>query len=379
MKVLYIITQAQLGGAQTHVHTILKNAPQYGIEPVLAVGKEGWLTDEAQKLRIPVHLLPDLVREISPGKDKKALREIDALLREEKPELVHCHSSKAGILGRLAACRLGIPAVFTAHGWAFTEGVSPVKRRLYQGIEALAGYWAKKIICVSDYDKRLAERCLSMHRHKLVTVHNGIEMTEGAGDSPQGARTDDSSRLHFVMVARFSPPKRQDLIVRALRELRAQGYGDALRVDFVGDGELLEGVRRLAKELEVEDDVSFLGNRTDVDALLPAYDAFLLISDFEGFPISILEAMRTGLPVIASDVGGVKEEVIDGETGRLVPRGDAAGLASVLRTCVSDRKVLHFQGKRGYEYAVSRFAAEEMMEKIVCVYSDAMHEPAESR
>lgn len=362
LKILYVITLSDLGGAQVHLLTVASEMAARGHGVSVIVGGAGWLTEQLRSVGIEVVLVPDLVREISPCRDIRAVRAIRRLLLEQRPDLVHCHSSKAGIVGRLAAWLSGIPAVFTVHGWAFTEGVAPLQRRFYQWMEMAAGFWARRIICVSDYDRRLGRRWLPMHGGKMVTIYNGIYP-----DAP--VRTGQPSAvLRLVMVARFAQPKSPEDVLKALAILRGAGGKFSVEVDFIGDGPDLARVQRIAKELEVKEAVRFLGNRTDVQTLLPHYDGFLLISQWEGFPISILEAMRTGLPVIASQVGGVEEAVTEGENGFLVPKGDITVLAEKIRYAAQHREDFATMGQRGRQMFLAQFTAEKMMTQLVSLY-----------
>lgn len=216
LKIAYIITLPDLGGAQSHVYELMKNIrDMYHVTPVLIIGKKGWLTEKAEDMQIETHIVPDLVREISPIHDFKANIAIQKLLRQIRPDIVHCHSSKAGIIGRWAAKRCHIPAVFTAHGWAFTEGVPENKRKIYRLIEKMAGKWCRKIICVSDYDKELAIREIPELRDKLITVHNCIPDTE---HRKIWNDYDEANPLQIITVARFLPPKKIKETLQILSE-----------------------------------------------------------------------------------------------------------------------------------------------------------------
>ena len=237
-----------------------------------------------------------------------------------------------------------------------------MKRRFYQWMEMAAGFWAQRIICVSDYDRRLGCRWLPMHGSKMVTIYNGI--------SPEAPICSGqlSAVLRLVMVARFAQPKSPEDILKALGILRNAEERLLMQVDFIGDGPDLARVQRIAKELEVKEAVRFLGNRTDVQTLLPHYDGFLLISQWEGFPISILEAMRAGLPVIASRVGGVEEAITEGENGFLVPKGDIAALARKIHYAAKHREEFAAMGQKGRQRFLAQFTTEKMMAQLVKLY-----------
>lgn len=366
MRIIYIITLPDLGGAQVHLLTVASEMAARGHDVSVAVGREGWLTERLREAGIETVLVADLVREISPWRDIRAVLAIRRLLLERRPDLVHCHSSKAGIVGRLAAWLSGVPAIFTAHGWSFTEGIMSWKRYFYQCIEGVAGFFTRRVICVSEYDRCLGERFLPMHGKKMVTIYNGV-----SPDAPLRAGV-MSAMFSLVMVARFAPPKGQGDVLWALKRLREERESPLIKVDFIGDGPDLARVKNIAKALKVEDTVRFLGNRTDVPALLPRYDGCLLISQWEGFPISILEAMRAGLPVIASNVGGVKEALSDGKTGLLVPKGDIAVLAEKIRYAAAHREEFSRMGKEGRRFFLANFTLEQMMERLGKVYDEVL-------
>jgi len=366
LKVCYIITLPNLGGAQTYVKILLENAHEYSIEPTLITGGEGWLTEQSRRLGIRIIIVNSMVREISPRKDIIAIWQIYRQLKTIKPDIVHCNSSKAGIVGRVAAKLAGIPAVFTAHGWAFTEGVAARKRRLYRTIENIAGYLTKQIICVSEYDCQLGKKMIPAHAAKMVTIHNAILDNAPVHDW-QSHPLDDT--IHCVTVARFSPPKKNIQLLRLFRKLLDSGI--KATITFIGDGPNLPAAKTEAERLNLGDAAIFLGARDDVPSLLPGYDIFILLSNWEGFPISILEAMRAGLPVIASDVGGVKEEIINGKTGWLMDADETGFLALFQRIA---RKTIDIPtiGRCARQAYLENFTTSKMMEQTCRIYSGAI-------
>lgn len=367
-KVCYVITLPDLGGAQSHVYEVMSGMKQYGYEAVLLVGKRGWLTEKADELGIKTYVIESMVREISPMKDLRAIYEIRNTLLKEIPSLVHCHSSKAGIVGRIAARLCNIPSVFTAHGWAFTDGVQPGKRFLYRNIENLVGYITDKIICVSEYDLDLGRKYLPAHADKMAAIHNCIPDV-----IPNLVRDWEKSEKHdglnCIVVARFSKPKRNIEMLYIVRELLDAGKN--IKVTFVGDGPDFDKAKMVADKLQLGESVIFLGARTDVAELLPNFDVFLLLSNWEGFPISIIEAMRAGLPVIASDVGGVEEAVKNGVNGYLVDADDTnlIQIFSRMADGYEDISCLGTHGRRNY---LKYFTVKNMLEKITYAYGNVL-------
>ena len=243
----------------------------------------------------------------------RAVAEVRGILRHLRPDLVSAHSSKAGVVGRLAARSLGIPTVFTAHGWSFTPGVPRASASVYRWSERLAAPLTARIITVSDFDRELAVRERVASPARLVTIHNGMP------DIPPSMMADPGAApVRLAMIARFEPPEgSRDAFPRAGRVARTRWT-----LDLIGDGALMPDARRMVGSLGLAPRVTFRGPVDDVPALLARAQIYLLVSNWEGFPRSILEAMRAGLPVVASRVGGVAEAVEDGGSGFLAARGD---------------------------------------------------------
>ena len=363
-RLLYLITRGILGGAQAHVRLLaLHLRDRYDVQ--VAVGDRGPLWEQLSQDGIPVHHVPALVRSISPVKDAQCLQQLSALFKQLQPDLVCTHSSKAGSGGRLAARRCRLPAVFTAHGWAFTEGVPATQRACYLLLERLAARWSEKIICVSDFDRRLALKQQVGSEQKLITIHNGMPAI--AGDL--AAKPGGGGPVRLIMVARFSDQKDYQLLLTAISRLRTN---QAFEAELVGDGPLMEQCQQQAARLGIRDRVRFLGERTDVPALLAGSQIFVLTSNWEGFPISVLEAMRAGLPVIASDVGGTGEAVQEGETGFLIPRGDLETLESRMLRLIEDPVLRARMGSKGRDRFAQYFTFELMAQKTEAVYREIL-------
>jgi len=361
-KILYLMTRGILGGPHTHIfHLASYLCHEFDIH--VGMGEKGPLWDRLQDKGIPVYHMPSMVRAISPFKDVKGLFEVMRIINEVRPNLISTHSSKAGIVGRLSASICKVPSVFTAHGWAFTEGVPDLKRLLYIRTERIAARWAEKIICVSEYDRQLALKYGVGKTDQLLTIHNGVPLiTDDLLASPG-----ESKQVRLIMVARFSDQKDHSLLIKAVSELNTKS---SYVIDLVGDGPLLEKCKEQVNSMGIKDRVNFLGARTDVPELLMKSQAYLLISKWEGFPRSILEAMRAGLPVLASDVGGTRESVADGKTGFLLPRGDIDALKKRLAEIIDSPALRVDMGQSGRLRFLKNFTFDHMVAKTVSIYKD---------
>lgn len=365
MRIVQIITRSDaIGGAHVHVRDLARRLMQEGHEVIVLVGGDGPFVEDLARHNIPFRSMSHLVRPIRVRNDLKAFFELRSVLKTLCPDVVATHSSKAGWLGRLAARSLGLPVVFTAHGWAFTEGVPRKHRILYSLAERIASRYADRIVTVSEFDRSLALRYGIAPEHKLVTIHNGMPDVQS-----KFVAQPDLSPPRIVMVARFDIPKDHRTLLRALAQLVDLPW----ELELVGDGPLRNDIENYANSLRIRERVAFLGARADVAKRLARAQVFALISRWEGLPLTILEGMRAGLPVIASDVGGVREVVTDGENGFLVSRGDSYALAKKLRVLLCDPQVRLRMGRQGRRRYEQSFQFEHMYEKTLRVYSEIIH------
>ena len=363
-RVMYMITRAEHGGAQSHVLDLVRGF-RHEFDLSVAVGEEGFLTDACRAESVPVHLIPHLEREIRPWSDARALSETLDLLRAEQPDLIHAHTWKAGFIGRMAAHLRGIPSIYTVHMWHFGPELPHSWRLFGPALERAAARWSERTITVSHSGSEVGQRYRIGPPSRMVAIHNGI------GDSPQRVRHGGNRVPVVVMVARFTSLKDHETIVRAFAELKVPA-----RLQLVGGGPTRAATERLAAELGIADRVEFPGDRDDVSHLLSRADIFVLASKLDNLPISILEAMRAGLPVIASNVGGISELVVHGETGLLVPPFAVSPMVEALRELLADpgrRARLGWCGRRRYE---TSFSLTRMIERTRAVYTDVLEEAA---
>jgi glycosyltransferase involved in cell wall biosynthesis len=359
-SILYVITRSEHGGAQIHVRDLVAGfKDRFNIH--VAVGDQGFLTRGVSRLGATVHQVTNLTQPINPLKDILAVRELIMLMRRIRPQLVHTHSTKAGLVGRLAARSVGIPVVFTAHGWAFSDGV-PVHRKILGVLaERVATRWATQVITVSQYDRLLAQRYKLKYDNNFHVIHNGIPSI--LGQTYNG----ETSIIQLVMVARFTNQKDHAIVLQAL-----QGIEHNVQICLVGDGPTRPRIERLAEQLGISDRVKFVGWRDDVHEILASANIYVLASNWEGLPICLLEAMRAGLPIVTSDVGGVREVIVDGETGFLVDRGDVAMLRDRLQRLLSDPELRNKMGKAGRKRYLEHFTVERMLDQTLQVYENAI-------
>ncbi len=360
MKILYCITSSSWGGAQLHVYELCKYEYQQGNEVVFVVGTQGLLAKKVRSLPgVKVIILPSLKRNISLLDDIRATIKLRKIFIQEQPDIIHLHSSKAGTLGRLASRGLKAKVIFTVHGWAFTEGIpSKLNKILFKSIEKYVARFTDQFICVSEYDRQLGFKYHVLTKKTPVTViHNG---------APAVSKNKINHSVHtpvrLVMIARFSYQKDQESLIKAISKLPRNSFF----LTFVGDGETLSTCQSLVKKLNLTKQVKFIGFREDISSYLIKNDIYLLTTHYEGLPISVIEAMSYGLPVIVSDVGGDSELVVSGKNGFLVH--NVAELRTILYDLINDPVQIKNMGKNSLALFLKKFTLLKQLQDTHKLY-----------
>jgi len=360
-KILQIITLAECGGAQTHLLELI-NGLKDKFDFVVLVAAQGFLTDRLDDLKIPYRIIFSLKREISPIDDLKAVVEFCQAIKSIKPNLVHCHSSKAGIVGRLASFILRVPAIYTAHGWGFHPKVRLTTRFIALVSEALCALISKRIICVSEFDRQMAISSKVFPVNKLKTIHNGIaELATG-----EQAKRLQSNKLKILMVGRFAEPKRQNLLIEAYASL-PRSLQNQTHLLFAGEGPDLSSSIELVERLKLQKQIIFLGQLHPIDQLLHEVDLFVLLSDREGLPMSLIEALKFSLPVVASAVGGIPE-LIEHQVNGLLVNNNLKEVTSALSNLIEDSELRQQMGKASLQKFKERFTREKMLLSLQEIY-----------
>jgi glycosyltransferase involved in cell wall biosynthesis len=336
--VVNVITRLDVGGAQETVVRSCVELRRRAIDArILAGGDEGHGGDSAQRARdagVPVQIEPRLRSRLGLW-DAAALAAVRRALRSSAADVVHTHSSKAGVIGRLAAKSIGVASVHTVHGWSFNDELpAPVRRGAILAERAMATI-TDALVVVSERDAQAGLAARIGHLEQYHLIRSGISFTElavAADTAPPDAS--EWERPIIATVGRLAPQKDPTLLVRAFASVRARLQRGSLVM--VGDGPLRNAVLAEAQALGVSAAVHVLGVRTDAAAVLAQADVFALPSRWEGLPRAMIEAMVLGVPVVATAVGGVGDVLRDGETGFVVRVGDADGLADALVDAIRD-------------------------------------------
>ncbi len=368
MKILQIITLADCGGAQIHLLELIKGL-QNKLDFEVIVGEKGFLTDRLDELKIKYYIVNSLQRELSLKQDYLAFQEIKNLIKTLKPDLIHCHSSKAGIIGRCVAFICKIPAVFTAHGWAFHPKVNLKSRLIALLAECLAGLISQKIICVSDFDYELALKTKLFPKTKLTTIHNGLaelDLNSYKNYEFSFSEPENNKSVKILMAARFAEPKRQDLLILAFSELIKKTNQNIILL-LAGEGSQKSACKELAKSLNLSSHIHFLGEIYPIEPLIEKADIFCLISEREGLPISLLEAARQSKPLIASAVGGIPEIIENQINGFLINNNSLSELQNALLNSLNNNLLIKM-GHESRKIFDHKFTLKIMLKAVSQVY-----------
>jgi glycosyltransferase involved in cell wall biosynthesis len=375
LRVLHII-EATIGGTRRHVADVCSGLAARGVDVTLvaAVEREPAFRGDVEDLRrrgVEVLELP-MVRQVRPALDYAHLRALAAILRQRRPSIVHTHSSKAGVLGRLAsaACEIGA-RVHTPHTFAFLfeAEFGPLSRRLYREIERQLAGTTQRMIAVSDDEAASFERAGFVPRERVRVVPNGIDPRPWAEAAPlERAELGIPAGVPLAaVIGLLNRAKGQDVALDAL----ARPGLEALHLAVAGDGEMRAELAALARSLGVSGRVHFLGWRRDVPRLVAASDFVVLPSRWEALPYVLLEALAAARPVVSSDVDGARGLVARSGCGFLAPAGSADGLAAALRGMLAlapdERRRL---GERGREAVLARHTAGRMLDGLLATYAE---------
>ncbi len=384
IRVCRIIGRLNIGGPAIHAILLTKGLRARGYETVLVAGREGEregsLRDLAAEKGVEPLFLPELGREVRPGGDLVAFFRLLRLFRQQQPDIVHTHTAKAGALGRVAAKLAGIPIIIhTFHGHTFRGYFSRGATRFFLTIERRLASATTKVLAVSEGQ-----------RQDLLRLRIGSPETVGV--MPLGLELDNLLRSHLRrgevrrrlgashevplvgIIARLVPIKDLDTFLEAASDLRRSRPD--VRFLIVGDGELRPLLEQRARALGLDGSAHFLGWQRDLEPIYADLDLLVLSSLNEGTPVSLIEGMAAGLPVVATEVGGVPDLVENGKTGLLVPPKDPGALSAAMDTLLGDADRRREMGRLGREAVYPKYSDVALMDRMDRLYSSLLQAAA---
>jgi glycosyltransferase involved in cell wall biosynthesis len=371
VKVLQLITRLDKGGAPRVFLNLTSALADHGIEVVMASGpsqepeEDPW--EFSRKSHIPYHPLPFLRRNISPIRDILALFQIMALLRREKPSILHTHTSKAGILGRIAGRMARTRTIHTPHGHLFYGYFGKGKEQLYVFLERLAARFCERIITISDDERREYLNREIGDKKRVVTIYNGIDMSKFPGNGMRVRKelgiTQQAPVLGFV--GRLEEVKGPHLFVEAARKIEAA----APHAHFlmIGDGTMREVLIQKTHDMP---HLHILGYREDIADCLDALDILLIPSLNDGFNLVAVESMASSKPIVATSVGGLPEVIGDG--GILIRSGDIPRMAKESLKLLKSPGLRKKIGAQGRKRAEALFSWDTSLQKNLALYHQVL-------
>ena len=348
-----------VAGASVHIALLSQALMARGHECTVFVGGSGPYHAYLRDHGIPFEQVRGLGRAIRPHADLRALVDLTRRIRRFEPDLVAAHTAKAGALARVTGRLLDRPVVYTPHGWPFLDGVPAGAARRYVTIERLSARLGGPVVVVSEYERVFGIAKRIGRPEDLITIRNGIpDVTAELRAAPE------RSPPQIIMVARFDEQKDHDTVIRALHRLTELEWSLVL----VGAGPRREKIEMIVDALGLRDRVRFVGQSDDVAGHLSRSQIFVLASRWESFPLSVLEAMRAGLPAAVTDVGGAREMIRSGVSGLLVDRGDDVGLARALGDLIVDPSHRVRMGRAAREAFEAHHVQGPMIERTVALY-----------
>ena len=379
LKVMHIITRMVRGGAQLVVLDLLRRLDPERFDPILVsgvqTGVEGSLWGEIAELPIQAIRVPELVRDVAPLRDLAALRTLGRVIAEHRPDVVHSHTSKAGFLGCAAARRQRVPGVvLSPHGHILGAGAQipgvpyrGIKRRLLAAVARRSSRHAHVVIAPNEAERDEGIGHGMWSAEKSVTVPNGVDTSRYAPGERATARElmeRPSDGIIIGTVARLTREKGVDVAIACLPRL------PGVELVVVGDGPERDALVGLAEQLGVADRVIFHGSSIRVAELLPAFDAVLVPSRTEAHGMVAAEGLACQVPVVCSDVGGLRSLVLDGETGLRVPPDDPRALARAVRRIIVDTTLAERLARAGRAHVVRSFSLDGMVDSTAAIYEE---------
>lgn len=358
-KVLHLGLVPILSGVQNVMLQILAAIEVDAYEILVASAPNGELIPEVERRGWKHIPIPSLVREINPVKDILAMRELAKIIKEEKIDILHTHSSKTGLIGRLVGkiCRVPI-IIHTVHGYPFHKYQNPLLYKFYESAEWFAGHFCDYLISVNQEDALLAHKRLKIPQSKIRFIPNGA----------QAVKESDILKNDEIVIGSLSRFWKQKNMINTVKvAIKACQYQAKLKFIFVGDGEDLSICQDLVNSANLSDRIILPGWSLDKDKWLKLFDVFLLYSLWEGLPLSILEAMSYGLPIIASDIKGNRELVTD-NNGYLVNADDSSELLNLLLKLADIKDDLREKGRGSYNKVVTSYSLDNFNDSYRKLY-----------
>ena len=366
IKVAHIITLLELGGAQNNTLYTVRNLDRNKFDVLLICGKGGILDDEAQKIpRAGVYFIPALAREINFLKDLFSLARLVIILLKEQPDIVHTHSSKAGILGRWATIIARVPFIIhTFHGFGFNDFQKPVIKKAYILSEKITALISSRLVFVSKQNMETALKLKIGSEGKYELIRSGIKISDYTGvivdksSKKKSLNLPENARV-VTTICPFKPQKNLADFIEVAKNIAPRFRNTYFLV--IGDGRGRNRLESAVKSYSLHDRVLFLGWRKDIPEILAVTDIFAMTALWEGLPRSAVEALVSGKPVIAYEIDGNKDIIKNNYNGFLIKPKETASFSEKLALLLSDNSLLQTLSEQAKKSIDKTFDIEYMV------------------
>lgn len=380
IKIAQVITRMDWGGSPDVLRSLCQKLDPEIYDLRIFIGKTIHPTDKTrlflETFKEQVTFIPELIRDISLGNDWQAFKKLLGIFRREKFDIVHTHTAKAGVLGRLAAKRAGVPVIIhTPHGHNFYGYFNIFISRIIIQIERRLAVFTDRIIALTELEKCDYFKFKVADRKQTVLVYLGLDLDKFLAkdtDKIKSIFQINSQERVVGYVGRLEPIKGPQFFIEAARMCLRQD--SSLRFILVGEGSLRQELEKKVVSWDLSDKIIFAGWQEDIAAIMSILNILVLPSLNEAVGIVLIEAQALGIPVVASKVGGVPEIIKDKQTGILVEPADPRALSSVVMELINDSPRMELMSKAAKNWVRDRFRSENMVEKISGIYQEVLKE-----
>ncbi|MBI3554500.1 MAG: glycosyltransferase family 4 protein [Elusimicrobia bacterium] len=383
IKVVHVITRLDLGGAQQNTLHTVRHLDASRFEVLLVCGRGGPLEGEVAAMPPEAHwralFMSSLVRHIHPGLDLLAFLQLVSLFHSERPDVVHTHSSKAGVLGRLAAAAAGVPCVVhTYHGFGFNDYQSPWIKAFYVWAERLCCALSDALIFVSNANRDYARRHRLGRPDRYRLIRSGIKLSDfpASVENPGQKKASLGLGMHkplVLSVGNLKPQKNPGDFVALAEKVAAAGRDCSFL--YIGDGPLRRRLEYLLIATGLGNRFALPGWRRDIPELMAVADVFVLTSLWEGLPRALVEAMKSGLPCVCYATDGVLDLLEDGVNGFVVPQGNVTLLGERVARLLADEDLRRRIGRKAAESIGEEFDIDAMVRRQERLYDELLPAP----
>lgn len=371
-RIVIIVTRSDtLGGVQRHIIDLINQIKKskernYYLDVIAGESSKKLFFKELKKNNISFTVCPYLQREISFKKDLLSIIWLIKYIFKNKIDLIYSHSSKAGFIARIVATLTNTKVIFTVHGWSFYPFRNKFKKKIFIFIEYLLYHLTNKVILVSNYDYLVSKK-YNFPIKKSYIIHNSVPIKRL--EKTAYKKIHISKSIKILMVARLDSQKNHKLLFKALKFLENELNWELI---LAGDGPLQKELKDYSSTLNIDKKIKFIGFSSKVEELYRDADIFVLTSNWEGFPMTTIEAMRASLPIIITNIGGCSEAVIEGFNGYIIEHDDHKKLSNCLANLIRSKQLRTELGNNSYKLYKKLFSYKLFFNKTMSLIDSTL-------